>query len=56
METIEIGGGELVMRLNGPPVIGLLGEAEFVLGPTLKIILFFVRHLRGNSPLVTLPA
>ena len=50
METIEIGGGQFVMGLDDSLVVGFLGEAEFVLGPTFEIILIFVRHLPGNSP------
>ena len=44
MKTIEIGGSQLVMGLDDSLMPGLLGEAEFVLGPTFEIILLFVRH------------
>src|SRR5947209_5129900 len=48
METVEIGRSQLVVRLNHPLMSGLLGEADFVLGPAFEIILFFVRHRPGK--------
>src|SRR3712207_2449472 len=44
VDPVEIGGGELVMRLDGAAVRRRLGEHQLRLGPVLQIFPFFLRH------------
>lgn len=49
MDSVEIGGGELVMRLHRTAMLDLLRELELRLGSAFEIFLFFLRHLIGSS-------
>jgi hypothetical protein len=53
VDPVEIGGGKLVMRLDGPAMLRRLGERKLRLGSAFIIFLFFLRHLTGTFDVVS---